>query len=53
MRVFRANLVRHGQDFGEFGAIDARIRAGFAQRREYLLGGNVPYQIVSRKRAAA
>jgi hypothetical protein len=53
VRVFRANLVRHSQDLGEFCAIDAWISAGFAQRREHLLGGNVPYQIVSRKRAAA
>src|SRR6266852_9011399 len=53
MRIFRANLVGHGQDLAKLGGFDARVRARFAQCREHLLGGNVPHQIVSLKGAAA
>src|SRR6266481_1036516 len=53
VRIFRADFVGHGQQFCEPRAVDARIGARFAQRREHLLGGNVPDQIVSRKGAAA
>src|SRR5258708_19040081 len=53
VRVFRANLVAHGQDFGEPRAVYPRIGARFAQRGEHLLRGDVPHQIVSRKGAAA
>src|SRR6266849_3909799 len=53
VRVFRANLVGHGQDFGEPRVVYPRVGARFAQSRKHLLRGDVPHQIVSRKGAAA
>src|ERR1700676_3782545 len=53
VRVFCANLVAHSQHFREPRGINARISTRFAQRREHLLRGDVPNQIVSRKGAAA
>src|SRR6266436_4417992 len=53
VRIFRANLVGHGQDFGEPRGVDAGIGARLAQGREHPLRGDVPHQIVSRKGAAA
>jgi len=53
VRVFNSNFVGHCQYFREPSGVDAGIGAGFSQRREHLLGGNIPHQIVSRKWAAA
>src|SRR5258707_5415571 len=53
VRVFRANLVGHGQDFGEPRVVYPRIGARPSQRGEHLLRGDVSHQIVSRKGAAA
>src|SRR4029077_1682739 len=53
VRVLRANLVGHGQDFAEPRGVNARIGASLAQSRKHLLRGDVPHQIVSRKGATA
>src|SRR4029077_13584228 len=47
VRILRANLVAHSQHVREPRGIDARIGARFAQRRQHLLRGDVPNQIVS------
>src|SRR5579859_617619 len=53
VRVPGANFVGHGEHFRQSRAIDSGVSAGFAQRGEHLLRGDVPHQIVSRKGTAA
>src|SRR5450432_1363820 len=51
--VGRPNLIGHGKNFSQALGLDARIGAGFFQRRENLFGGDVADEIVAGERAAA